>query len=878
MIPLGAPGEGNSTWRARAGAWLLAAAIAGSALAEGTVHTSVLCVVTGALALAAGLVWWDAEPMRPRTAATLLLVAGCALTLYTAAQCVPMPLAFLAAIAPRNADVWSRMFAPLHEAGPSWAPISVDPIATRFEVMRGIAYVLAFVAALPLARRRGGIAFLSGVVLATGLVLAITALLHPAFGAKKLYGIFGSSTGDTRGAIHLAPLLNPNNLAGYINVVWCLALSGALAHEPRLPRPILAAIAAVLVATQIWVASRGGVATMVLGTALVLGIWRTEQLRRRRRTATWVLAAGALAAAATVLAVLGASDRAASELFETNTSKLQVLAEAVRMIPAYPLWGSGRGSFESAFAAFRTSPGYWTFSHPENVVAQWVTEWGIPVGVAGLVTIAIALWPSAVLVRSRTAAGAWAGIVALAAQNLVDLGTEIPGLMLAAVTCAAIVVGGTAGRESKWRVERWSRRPRGVSLAALAAGALAMLVALPCVGRTLSDDQTALHDAAMDAHAPVAAVTDLARASMRRHPAEPYFPYIAALRTGTARGGTPLPWVEATLERASIYGPVHLVLARWLAPRARAQARLEYRVAVEQAPQLRWSAMPEAARLVNGYYDAMEVVPATSPGVLSDLSSALAARLPATCARLDEELARRDPTDPWPVRRAAQSAVDDIEAGDASPWCAGTLRGACVERALALAEAESRATPTACEPHLLRARALLARGGDSAAAMRDLVSSVEEVAQRTECLAAIVELASRAHDERAVTSALDKIASGVCVDESECVSNLEYVARTEERRGNQRRALLFYKRAFNRAPDADRLLQAIAPLAAAIGMHAEAADDYDRLARKFPSDPRWASAANQQRDAAMRAAVPVIGARATSADSLDDDSKPADRP
>jgi hypothetical protein len=32
-------------------------------------------------------------------------------------------------IAPHNADVWSRALSPLHEPGPSWAPITLDPTA-----------------------------------------------------------------------------------------------------------------------------------------------------------------------------------------------------------------------------------------------------------------------------------------------------------------------------------------------------------------------------------------------------------------------------------------------------------------------------------------------------------------------------------------------------------------------------------------------------------------------------------------------------------------------------------------------------------------------------------------------------------------------------
>jgi len=110
-------------WMPAASRWLLALGIAGSALAVGTVHTITLCLVTVVLAAAAVLGWWGAEPMRARAPATLLLFTGIGLTLYTALQCVPMPIGRLAAVAPHNADVWSRALSPLHEPGPSWAPI-----------------------------------------------------------------------------------------------------------------------------------------------------------------------------------------------------------------------------------------------------------------------------------------------------------------------------------------------------------------------------------------------------------------------------------------------------------------------------------------------------------------------------------------------------------------------------------------------------------------------------------------------------------------------------------------------------------------------------------------------------------------------------------
>jgi hypothetical protein len=72
MSTTGSEGRAGSSPRTRASRWVLAAGIAGSALAVGTVHTVTLCVVTAVLAVAAVLAWWDAEPMKARSAATLL--------------------------------------------------------------------------------------------------------------------------------------------------------------------------------------------------------------------------------------------------------------------------------------------------------------------------------------------------------------------------------------------------------------------------------------------------------------------------------------------------------------------------------------------------------------------------------------------------------------------------------------------------------------------------------------------------------------------------------------------------------------------------------------------------------------------------------------
>jgi tetratricopeptide (TPR) repeat protein len=155
---------------------------------------------------------------------------------------------------------------------------------------------------------------------------------------------------------------------------------------------------------------------------------------------------------------------------------------------------------------------------------------------------------------------------------------------------------------------------------------------------------------------------------------------------------------------------------------------------------------------------------------------------------------------------------------------------------------------------VLEARARIA-SGDVTAGLKELTDAVDTVVDRVECLRSLAMLADEAHDERRATQALEKIAKAGCSDDGECAGNLAWIAIVEEGRGNQRRALALYRRARERAPQQDSLLESAARLAASLGLHAEAAEDYRELTRRHPGDPRWAKAAEDERMAAVRAAV-----------------------
>lgn len=841
------PALGHSR-RALASRGLLGLAIAGSALALGSVHTLTLCVVAATLTGAAMLAWWGSEPIAVRSSATLVLVVGLGLMSYTIFQCVSLPLGLLHTIAPYNADVWSRALFPLHEGSPRWAPLSLDPNATRVEFLKGATYLLAFVTALRIARRRSGVGFLTAVVVGTGVVLALAALLHPAFGAHRVFALYEPS--QPVSARHIAPLLNPNNLAGYLNVSLCMALAATIAPEPRIPRVIGAVIVLFLAATQLWVASRGGVIAMGLGTFIVVVASHAGRQNPRGAEARVSLVAGIGMAVGVTLVVLAGSEEASTELLGTEVSKFVLAWTALRMVRSMPIFGCGRGAFESAFSAFRTGySGHVTMRYPENVVVQWVVEWGLPVGIAGLVLLAVALRPSAVQARSTSAAGAWAALVALAVQELCDLGSEVPGLMTAAVVCCAVVVGGTPGHKARWRIERWPKRTAVVGAVAAVVGCAAIASAATGIGRELSDDVAAIHEAAIEHPLAAGEIHDMVRPMLLRHPSEPYFAFAVAFRDSAAHDDNPMPWIAATLERAPVYAPAHLVLGRLLVARSPSQARFEYRLAIEQMPDLLGTVLEEAQRLVSSYADAIDLVPEGTMRVpvLESLAIALRLRLPATATRLDADATERAPGQPGPLIRAAEGRVADLT----EPWCRGTAQALCVAASLKASAEAWEAAPQICEPRELHARAKLA-GGDSSGGLDELQASAEQVSDRSECLRALVVLATEAGDKERADQALDNIASSGCADDAECARQLVWVGAQQESHGSPRKALANYRRALDWTPGDDALVERSARLASKLGLHVEAADLYGRLAREHPAEPAWSKAEADERSTAMK--------------------------
>lgn len=842
--------------RARIGRWIVALAVPAAVLALGSLFTQALAPLLVACGVAMALLYVGAPDHAPRPSATVLLFVALGLTAFTVLQLVPLPASWLASLAPANADVWKDALRPLKEAGPAMTPLSLDPVATRVEVARGLLYLCVYLAGLQIARRTEGTHFVERVLVGSVVLLAVVSLLHPAFGLERVLGVYRPYV--PHGPRHTAPLLNANHLGGYVTIGTCLVTGILFSPRPAIPKQIAAVIGVVLVGVQVFIASRGALGSMVVGILATAGLWRST--RSRVSTSAWTggLAVLGLVAAGAMFG-LAAGEGAWTEIASKDLSKLDLFRHALKLCREHGTWGIGRGAFESVFPKERAGVGNIVFTHPENVGVQWLTEWGVPVSVLALGAIAWALRPRSAMSRSHIPFGAWGALVALTLHNLVDFSSEVPGVMVALALCAATVTAGVGSEPH--RGSGWAKRPTPVGIGlAMAATGVALWAFLGRDGELFNEQHAMQKRVTATADQDLASMLakdregfhDAARVAMLHHPAEPYFPFLGAYRAAIAKDESPIPWASRALERSPTYGRAHLMLARALFRVSPSQARLEYRLAFEQDPGTYEALRDEAPLLVGSYFDAMELLPsekavakADRVWVLELISGHLAERLPATRARLDQEQLALDPKAMPPLERAARDALHDLS--EPEPWCVPPK--ACADEALAKAERVRDANPARCTGYVQVAEATYA-SGNALHALAELERSIDGVDEHADCLRALADLAIRAGDRTRAAPALDKLADLPCGKTDECVANLVTAANLEERRRNPRRALAHYRKAADLAPDRADLLTEQARLAKSLDLHSEASDIYGKLAEREPGNPAWATLRDEEKKAA----------------------------
>jgi O-antigen ligase len=192
--------------------------------------------------------------------------------------------------------------------------------------------------------------------------------------------------------------------------------------------------------------SRSGFVALV--AAVVVG---TSLGRRERGRALWV----GLAAAAVLLGVAawlnleGLVERIMSTLAPPDpnqVSRLTIWRDTLHIVRAFPLFGTGQGTFADAMFVSQQTARQVLFNHAHDEYLQLLTEGGVVL----LVLVLCGLGLLARAARRRLAAddgshrfvriGACAGLVAIAVQSIWETGLRAPANLLLAAILAALAV------------------------------------------------------------------------------------------------------------------------------------------------------------------------------------------------------------------------------------------------------------------------------------------------------------------------------------------------------------------------------------------------------------------------------------------------------
>jgi tetratricopeptide (TPR) repeat protein len=561
---------------------VLSVALLGGALPGAVVASSFL----GCVALVLVLV--DRGGTLSLPPLVLLPLAAAAVCLV---QLVPLPAFALAHLGPASSDLRDFALVPL---GLTRArPVTLDAPATWLELARALGLTANLTAAAELARSRRSRRVLAAGVGLTGVSVALVGYGHALANAHSLFGLHTFQNS-------LLPLLTPfgnaNHLAGFLTLSTVLLL-GLAVEAPERPRMALwlglAALGGVAVFLSL---SRGGIFFFVAGqlafvVALLLGrvplgnrdAYRPDS-ERPGRDRPLVLLASILGVV--VLAGYLALDRLAERLstldsFEkVHQSKVELWPMFARAaVHVWPL-GLGRGAFEVGFPRWQTEGAFYNFTHPENWVLQWATDFGIP---ATLGLLGVAAWAAFRTVRKDASAlerAAACGLLALVFHDLFDFALELQACAAAVAVTAGVLSGRALAEGRGLRL----RRPQAW---AFAAGCVLLTGIGVWRGREGAEKAAVALIRAAANGVDSEALRTQAVAAIDAHPAEASLYRTVGLAEARRRPHEALAFLNRALWLRPLDADTHRatanVLIRLGAP---AQAMGEWRLARETSPEV----------------------------------------------------------------------------------------------------------------------------------------------------------------------------------------------------------------------------------------------------------------------------------------------------
>jgi O-antigen ligase len=344
--------------------------------------------------------------------------------------------------------------------------LSIEPGETLLALVVVAAIVLLFWC-LRAMFRRGGIRATIRAVAWIGLFVSPLAVVQHLMPLPVIDAVWGLSS---RGLRPFGPFVNRNDFAGWLIMAIPLTAGYAITRIQSRRREGQSFDAGIAFDSRsIWLAmavclmaggllgslSRSGVLGAFAG--LVSFTWIARRHLTVRRTGLAIASLGVVLAIGSAYGDMGALSTRFMEgsLSEGLGGRLSIWRQTWPVVRDFWPLGTGVGTYQTAMVPYQTMSRYFTISHADNEFLQILAEGGLlvalPVGLAIVAGIAI------VTKRLRedqtpffwVRAGATAGMLALATQNMIEMTLRVPANAVLFAILAAVAISESAPAVSR---------------------------------------------------------------------------------------------------------------------------------------------------------------------------------------------------------------------------------------------------------------------------------------------------------------------------------------------------------------------------------------------------------------------------------------------
>jgi tetratricopeptide (TPR) repeat protein len=360
-------------------------------LAFGTVELWSLAAVEVLTGIAAILLFLSACFSRKNTYVIPGLVPLLLLLLYILFQLIPLPADLVRFISPSTYSAYAPV---LSVSGEKWIPLTIDQKATLQEFFRISCYSLFYIVTIQLLSIGGRLKRTVFTVVSLAAGIALLAIAQQVDSPDKIYWL--RSVPDN--ASPFGPWINPNQFAGYMEMMSPLALGLFLFYKPRghsdiTPREkivnfftmpgsnlyLFIGSAATLMALSVFVSlCRGGILTITLSVFVFMLLYNMK--RPRHGPAAILVIIGCVIIAVSWFGwdtVITEFNHGVTPSGELSDGRFYLWADSLRIIQSFFLFGSGFGTYIDIFPSFRSVPGYSIFDHAHNDYLELLTDGGI---------------------------------------------------------------------------------------------------------------------------------------------------------------------------------------------------------------------------------------------------------------------------------------------------------------------------------------------------------------------------------------------------------------------------------------------------------------------------------------------------------------------